>query len=126
MAQKTTAGQPRDEADGDPGVEGDPHADADSRADGEPAAVAATDSVEVLSAEPDSALVSGISDLTYEQAREELITIVAKIESGDVPLEESMRLWERGEALAAHCQAKLDAAQEQLDKTVSDDPPASG
>ncbi|MGB3258299.1 MAG: exodeoxyribonuclease VII small subunit [Ornithinimicrobium sp.] len=61
-------------------------------------------------------------DLTYEQAREELITIVARIESGEVPLEESMRLWERGEALAAHCQAKLDTAQEQLDKTVAEEP----
>ncbi len=60
-------------------------------------------------------------DLTYEQAREELITIVARIESGEVPLEESMRLWERGEALAAHCQAKLDTAQEQLDKTVAEE-----
>lgn len=62
-------------------------------------------------------------DLTYEQAREELITIVARIESGEVPLEESMRLWERGEALAAHCQAKLDTAQEQLDKTVAAESP---
>ncbi len=58
-----------------------------------------------------------VADLTYEQAREELITIVARIESGEVPLEESMRLWERGEALAAHCQATLDAAQQRLDKT---------
>ncbi len=69
--------------------------------------------------------VGGVTtDLTYEQAREELIAIVAKIESGDVPLEESMLLWERGEALAAHCQAKLDTAQEQLDKTVAEQPPA--
>lgn len=67
---------------------------------------------------------AGIDGLSYEEAREELIAIVAKIESGDVPLEESMRLWERGEALAAHCQAKLDAAQEQLDKTTAEESPA--
>ncbi len=64
---------------------------------------------------------AGIDVLSYEEAREELIAIVATIESGDVPLEESMRLWERGEALAAHCQAKLDAAQEQLDKTTAEE-----
>ncbi len=61
---------------------------------------------------------AGVSDLSYEQAREELIDIVAKIESGTVPLEESMVLWERGEALAAHCQSKLDAAQAQLDSST--------
>ncbi len=67
----------------------------------------------------DADVATDTRDLTYEQAREELVTIVARIESGEVPLEESMRLWERGEALAAHCQAKLDTAQEQLDKTVA-------
>ncbi len=61
---------------------------------------------------------SGVGELSYEQAREELIDIVAKIESGTVPLEESMMLWERGEALAAHCQSKLDAAQAQLDSST--------
>lgn len=63
----------------------------------------------------------GVGDLTYEQSREELIDIVAKIESGTVPLEESMVLWERGEALAAHCQSKLDAAQSQLDSATAAD-----
>lgn len=63
----------------------------------------------------------GLSDLSYEQAREELVDIVAKIESGTVPLEESMVLWERGEALAAHCQSKLDAAQAQLDAATPDE-----
>lgn len=58
-----------------------------------------------------------VNELTYEQARDELVALVARIESGTVPLEESMLLWERGEELAAHCQAKLDAAQETLDRT---------
>ncbi|GAA1153618.1 exodeoxyribonuclease VII small subunit [Ornithinicoccus hortensis] len=60
-----------------------------------------------------------VSDLTYEQARDELVRIVARIESGDAPLEESMTLWERGEALAAHCQAKLDQAQTRLDAATA-------
>jgi exodeoxyribonuclease VII small subunit len=60
-----------------------------------------------------------VSDLTYEQARDELVALVARIESGTVPLEESMMLWERGEQLAAHCQAKLDAAQESLDRATA-------
>lgn len=59
-----------------------------------------------------------VSELTYEQARDELVALVARIESGTVPLEESMLLWERGEELAAHCQAKLDLAQETLDRTA--------
>jgi exodeoxyribonuclease VII small subunit len=49
--------------------------------------------------------------LSYEQAREELIVIVQRLESGGVPLEESLALWERGEQLAAMCQAWLDGAK---------------
>lgn len=56
-----------------------------------------------------------MSDLSYEQARDELVAMVTRIESGQVPLEEAMALWERGEELAAHCQSKLDAAQATLD-----------
>lgn len=59
-----------------------------------------------------------VSELTYEQARDELVALVARIESGTVPLEEAMLLWERGEQLAAHCQAKLDLAQETLDRSA--------
>lgn len=59
-----------------------------------------------------------VQDLSYEEARDELVRLVARIESGEAPLEESMRLWERGEALAAHCQAKLDQAQEALDRSA--------
>ena len=59
-----------------------------------------------------------VSELSYEQARDELVALVSRIESGKVPLEEAMLLWERGEQLAAHCQAKLDAAQESLDRAT--------
>lgn len=62
-----------------------------------------------------------VAELSYEQARDELVRLVARIESGQAPLEESMVLWERGEALAAHCQAKLDQAQAQLDTTTGAD-----
>ena len=63
-----------------------------------------------------------MSELTYEEARDELVALVARIESGKVPLEEAMLLWERGEQLAGHCQAKLDAAQETLDRAGTPSP----
>jgi exodeoxyribonuclease VII small subunit len=53
--------------------------------------------------------------LGYEQAREELIVIVQRLESGGVPLEESLALWERGEQLAAICQAWLDGAKAKIE-----------
>lgn len=55
-----------------------------------------------------------IAQLSYEQAREELIAIVAKLEAGQAPLESSMALWRRGEALAAHCAEWLDGAQAEI------------
>jgi exodeoxyribonuclease VII small subunit len=54
-------------------------------------------------------------DLTYEQARDELIAIVTKLESGGLGLEESLSLWERGEKVAAVCQQWLDGARKRLD-----------
>jgi exodeoxyribonuclease VII small subunit len=52
--------------------------------------------------------------LGYEQARDELIDIVRRLEAGSATLEESLALWERGEALAAICQQWLDGARERL------------
>jgi exodeoxyribonuclease VII small subunit len=60
-----------------------------------------------------------VADLPYEAARDELIGIVAQLEGGQVALEESMRLWRRGEALAAHCSTWLDDAEASL--TATDD-----
>jgi exodeoxyribonuclease VII small subunit len=57
---------------------------------------------------------------TYEQARSELREIVAKLESGGHPLEESLALWERGEQLADICQRWLDGASERLDKSITE------
>lgn len=52
--------------------------------------------------------------LPYEQARDELIAVVQKLETGGTTLEESLALWERGEALAAICQRWLDGARKRL------------
>jgi exodeoxyribonuclease VII small subunit len=51
---------------------------------------------------------------SYEAARDELIEVVRKLEAGGSTLEESLALWERGEALAAVCQRWLDGARERL------------
>ena len=63
---------------------------------------------------PKTADFPDIADLTYEQARDELIAIVAQLEGGQVGLETSMSLWQRGEALAAHCGKWLDGAEAKL------------
>jgi exodeoxyribonuclease VII small subunit len=55
-----------------------------------------------------------VPSLSYEAARDELIDIVARLENGRAGLEESMALWQRGEALAAHCTGYLDTAQAAL------------
>jgi exodeoxyribonuclease VII small subunit len=60
------------------------------------------------------------AELSYEQARAELATVVEKLESGGTTLEESLALWERGEQLAATCQRWLDGARARLDATRSD------
>lgn len=56
-----------------------------------------------------------MQDLTYEQARDELVAVVARLEAGGETLEGSLALWERGEALAARCQDWLDGARQRLD-----------
>ena len=53
--------------------------------------------------------------LSYEQARDELVAIVARLEAGGATLEESLALWERGEHLADVCQQWLDGARQRLD-----------
>lgn len=61
------------------------------------------------------------ASLSYEQARDELVAVVASLESGGVPLEESLALWERGEALASRCQEWLDGARQRLNAAVASD-----
>jgi len=60
-----------------------------------------------------------IEVLGYEQARDELIDVVRRLEAGGVTLEESLALWERGEQLAAACQRWLDGARARLDATIA-------
>lgn len=55
------------------------------------------------------------AELSYEQARDELVQVVQRLESGGVPLEESLALWERGEHLAAVCQQRLDGARAKVE-----------
>ena len=59
-----------------------------------------------------------IATLSFEQALAELEQIVAKLESGQAPLEDSIRMYERGAALKAHCEARLDAARLRVEKIV--------
>ncbi|WP_079572952.1 exodeoxyribonuclease VII small subunit [Krasilnikoviella flava] len=59
-------------------------------------------------------LPADVVNLTYEEARDELVQVVARLEAGSEPLEASLALWERGEALAARCQQWLDGARQRL------------
>ena len=59
-----------------------------------------------------------IADMTFEEALRALEGVVRRLESGDVPLDESIDLYERGETLRKACQARLDAAQARIEKIV--------
>lgn len=56
-----------------------------------------------------------IAKLSYEQARDELVSVVTALEQGGISLEESIALWERGEALAARCDEWLVGAKARLE-----------
>ena len=61
---------------------------------------------------------SDIAALTFEQALAELEKIVSELESGQAPLERSIEVYERGAALKAHCQARLEAARLRVEQIV--------
>ena len=61
-----------------------------------------------------------IADLSFEQARDELVRVVAELEQGAPTLEQSLALWERGEALAARCEEWLLGAKRRLDAARAD------
>jgi exodeoxyribonuclease VII small subunit len=61
-----------------------------------------------------------VEELTYEEAFEELQAVVADLESGELPLEESLALFERGQALSKHCGALLEKAELKLKELVTD------
>lgn len=56
-----------------------------------------------------------VAELSYEAARDELIQVVNRLEQGGATLEESLQLWERGEALATRCEEWLIGARQRLE-----------
>lgn len=60
-----------------------------------------------------------LTEMSFEDALGALETVVRKLESGEVPLDESINLYEQGEKLRTHCQARLDAAQARIEKIVA-------
>lgn len=67
-------------------------------------------------------MTSQPEELTYEQARDQLVEVVRQLESGSVPLSAAMELWERGEKLAATCQQWLDGARARIDAAARPGP----
>ena len=61
-----------------------------------------------------------ISELSFEDALKALQQGVRQLEDGEVPLDQSITLYERGEKLRAHCQSRLDAAQARIEAIVLD------
>lgn len=70
--------------------------------------------------EGQSAEAADISGLSFEDALRALEGVVRQLESGDVALDQSIALYERGEALRRHCQTRLDAAQARIEAIVQD------
>jgi len=61
----------------------------------------------------------GVASLDYETARNELVEVVRKLEAGGLSLEDSLTLWERGEALAAVCERHLAGARERVESALA-------
>ena len=68
---------------------------------------------------PDTSSADSTAALSYEQARDELVQVVNRLEQGGATLEESLQLWERGEALAARCEEWLLGARKRLEAARS-------
>ena len=60
-----------------------------------------------------------LTQMTFEEALKALEDVVRKLETGEVPLDDSISLYERGELLRKHCQARLDAAHARIEKIVA-------
>ncbi|MCR9138851.1 MAG: exodeoxyribonuclease VII small subunit [Alphaproteobacteria bacterium] len=63
-----------------------------------------------------SAKTDDLAAMSFEQALEQLEKIVASLETGDVPLNKSIEIYERGEALKSHCEKLLKAAEDRIEK----------
>ncbi len=66
---------------------------------------------------------TGIAGMGYEQARDALVEVVRRLETGGATLEESLALWERGEALAARCEQWLAGARARVEAATEQRPP---
>jgi exodeoxyribonuclease VII small subunit len=64
--------------------------------------------------------VKPVEELGYEAARDELTDVVRKLEAGGLGLDESVALWERGEALARRCEEQLAGARERVQKVLDE------
>jgi exodeoxyribonuclease VII small subunit len=60
-----------------------------------------------------------ISQLGYEEARDELTEVVRRLEQGGLSLDESLQLWERGEELAKRCEQHLEGARQKVEKALA-------
>ncbi|WBU56858.1 exodeoxyribonuclease VII small subunit [Paracoccus sediminicola] len=60
--------------------------------------------------------MSEIAEMSFEDAMKELEQVVSQLESGNATLEDSIKLYERGAKLRAHCEARLRAAEERIEK----------
>lgn len=60
-----------------------------------------------------------VANLSYEAARDELRQIVTRLEQGEVPLDQTLALWQRGQDLLTRCRAVLDDAQKRIDQAAS-------
>lgn len=72
-------------------------------------------SPEKSAAQAPAAQNADVAALNYEQAREQLVAVVGQLEAGSSSLEDSLALWERGEALAKKCEEWLEGAKARLD-----------
>jgi exodeoxyribonuclease VII small subunit len=82
-----------------------------------------TDSAESAGSGGGSEAAGGAGALGYEQARDELIEVVRRLEAGGTTLEESLALWERGEELAGVCRHWLEGARARLDAALAERAP---
>jgi len=69
----------------------------------------------------DTSVTADIEKLSFEEAMAALEQVVARLESGQVSLEDSINLYTRGTALKAHCEAKLKGAQARIEKITLDE-----
>jgi exodeoxyribonuclease VII small subunit len=74
----------------------------------------------------DSTKSADVATLGYEAARDELVDVVRRLETGGLSLEDSLALWERGEALAAVCERHLAGARERVEQALASVESVSG